>query len=76
MLDAFNDVLNYSFLIGGLYVQGAYTEETVLRALVLVPVFMAGSWTGKYFFSVAPATWFKKVTYAILLVTGVTALAV
>tara|TARA_B100000315_G_scaffold260172_1_gene319694 strand:+ start:7300 stop:8046 length:747 start_codon:yes stop_codon:yes gene_type:complete len=64
------------FLIGGLYVQGAYIEETILRTLVLVPAFVAGSWIGKYLFNVAPTTWFKKVIYAILLATGVIALTI
>jgi len=33
------------FLIVGLMLQGAYTEETIARANAIVLAFMAGSWT-------------------------------
>ncbi len=64
------------FLIGGLFVAGAYTPETIMRAIVIVPIFVAGSRTGQYLFKVAPTEWFKKVTFAILIATGISILLV
>ncbi len=40
-----------------------------------VPMIVIGSTIGKRLFEIAPAAWFKKVTYGLLLVTGVSALA-
>jgi hypothetical protein len=37
-------------------------------------MFVIGSMIGKRLFEIAPAAWFKKVTYGLLLVTGVSAL--
>jgi uncharacterized protein len=58
------------FLLGGLIMDGAYTQETIARSVVIVPIFMSGAWCGRYLFKIAPLAWFKKVVYAILLITG------
>jgi uncharacterized membrane protein YfcA len=65
-----------SFLLVGLISQGAYTPETLWRVLILVPLYIGGTKAGQYIFKIAPATWFKKVTYGILIVMGVTMLLV
>ena len=62
--------------MGGLIVNGAYTETTIARSIVIVPIFIAGAWCGRYLFKVAPLAWFKKVVYAILLVTGISMLII
>ena len=64
------------FMMGGLFFNGAYHESTVARAIVITPIFMAGAWSGAYLFQIAPVSWFKKVTYAILIVTGVSILII
>lgn len=64
------------FLLGGLIVHGAYHEATIARAIVITPIFMAGAWLGRYLFNVAPLSWFKKVTYAILIATGISILLI
>ncbi len=64
------------FMLGGLFFNGAYHETTIARAIVITPVFLAGAWSGGYLFKVAPVSWFKKVTYAILIVTGISILLV
>jgi hypothetical protein len=60
----------------GLIFNGAYHESTIARVIVLTPIFMAGAWFGRYLFNVAPLTWFKKVTFAILIATGISILLV
>jgi uncharacterized membrane protein YfcA len=64
------------FLLGALLAQDVYTSETIGRSVVIIPIFMAGAWTGRYLFKIAPGTWYKKVTYGILVVTGIMVLAV
>ena len=63
-------------LLGGLIVNGVYREATLARAAVIVPVFVLGSALGQYLFKIAPLTWFKRVVYVILIVTGVSILIV
>jgi len=65
-----------TILIIGLIVADAYNQATIMRAIIIAPVFLAGSWAGRVFFKIAPVTWFKHVAYTILLATGIMALAV
>jgi uncharacterized membrane protein YfcA len=64
------------FMMCGLYFNGAYHETTIARAIVIAPIFMAGAWIGSYLFQIAPVSWFKKITYAILIVTGISILLI
>jgi uncharacterized membrane protein YfcA len=59
----------------GLTLQGAYTEAIVMRAILVYPIFTVGIYVGQYLFRIAPADWFKKVTYAVLIVTALILLA-
>jgi uncharacterized membrane protein YpjA len=63
------------FLIGGLILADAYSQETVMRAIAIAPIYLAGTWAGRNLFKIAPAAWFKNVAYMILLATGIMALA-
>ncbi len=65
-----------SFLLVGLIADGLYDSLTLARSVFVVPMWLIGSRIGKRLFEVAPAVWFKKVTYGLLLVTGISALAV
>ncbi len=65
-----------SFLLAGLIADGLYDSLTLARSAFVVPMWLIGSRIGKRLFEVAPAVWFKKVTYGLLLVTGISALAV
>ncbi len=61
-------------LLGGLIVQGAYTAETLARSVIIAPLFLFGSLTGKRLYQIAPAAWFKKAAYSLLLGSGAAAL--
>ena len=65
-----------SFLIMGLIAEGTYDQPTLWRSAVIAPLFLAGIWIGRRIFQIAPAAWFKKVTYAILITTGIMALVI
>ena len=64
------------FMIGGLIFNGAYPQDTIARAIVIVPMFVVGARMGQYIFKIAPAEWFKKVTFGLLVATGITVLLV
>lgn len=61
--------------IAGLALQGVYTQAILWRAAVICPVFTVGIYIGQYLFRVAPADWFRKVTYAVLICTALVLLA-
>jgi uncharacterized membrane protein YfcA len=54
----------------GLGLQGVYDEAIILRAVLLGPIFTVGIYLGQYLFRIAPAGWFRKVTYAVLICTA------
>jgi uncharacterized protein len=54
----------------GLVLQGVYNEAILLRAIIVCPFFTSGIYLGQYLFRIAPADWFKKVTYAVLICTA------
>lgn len=64
------------FLMGGLIVNGAYHETTIARIIFIAPIFILGTWSGRTLFKITPFSWFKKVTYVILIVTGVSILII
>lgn len=53
-----------------LSVNGLYNRSVLMQAAVLVPIFTAGIYLGRYLFRIAPADWFKKATYGILIFTA------
>lgn len=64
------------FMIGGLIFEGIYNQQTTGLVIAIAPFFIIGVLAGKRIFKIAPAAWFKYVTYVILVVTGVFALAI
>ena len=56
--------------ITGLLIQSVYTQEMLIRAVIIAPTFIFGAKLGEMIFKVAPADWFRKVTYLILLITA------
>lgn len=64
------------FLFGGLVADGVYTPDTIARSILIVPAFMTGTWIGRHIFKIAPAKWFTKVAYGLLLATGISVLMV
>ena len=56
--------------ITGLLIQSVYTQEILIRAVIIAPTFIFGAKLGQMIFKVAPADWFQKVTYLILLFTA------
>lgn len=61
--------------IVGLTLQGVYDPAILWRAGLVCPVFTVGIYVGQYVFRVAPADWFRKVTYAVLICTALILLA-
>lgn len=53
-----------------LILNGAYDLTVLIRAAILTPIFMGGVYLGQYLFRIAPADWFKKVTYVVLICTA------
>jgi uncharacterized membrane protein YfcA len=58
-------------MIGGVIFEGAYVQGTIMRTIIIAPVFLAGAWAGRTLFKIARITWFKNVTYTILVATGI-----
>ena len=56
--------------ITGLFIQNIYTQEMLIRGVIIAPTFIMGAKLGEIIFKVAPAVWFQKVTYLILLITA------
>ncbi len=54
---------------------GAYNSTIVMRAALLAAIFTVGVYLGQYLFWIAPADWFKMVTYALLICTALIMLA-
>jgi uncharacterized membrane protein YfcA len=53
-----------------LSVKGIYNRPILTHSFALLPIFTAGIYFGRHLFRIAPADWFKKVTYGILIATA------
>jgi uncharacterized membrane protein YfcA len=62
------------FLLGGLLVNGAGTDQTIARTIILVPIFVLGTICGNFCFNIAPSTWFSKVVNLLLILIAITIL--
>ena len=58
------------FSIVGLSAHGVYNETSLLRAALIFPIFTLGIYLGQFLFKIAPADWFAKVTYGVLICSG------
>lgn len=63
-------------MVIGLAIEGAYTEDILWRLIVVAPLYLVSTWTGKWLFQKLPSTWFVKVAYGLLLASGVAVLTV
>jgi uncharacterized membrane protein YfcA len=59
-----------------LAVGGGVGSETVVRGIVMAPLYLAGFWTGCRLFAVAPAELYRKVALWLLVATGLSAIVV
>ena len=63
-----------TIMLIGLIVEGAYTQETIVRCAIIAPLYLIAAQAGKMLFLSVPATWFNKVAYVLLLASGTMAL--
>ena len=61
-------------MLVGLIYEGVYDGRTLALCAVISPLFLAGAMIGGRLFQVAPAAWFKRITYGLLLISGFSAL--
>jgi uncharacterized membrane protein YfcA len=61
-------------VIIGLAHNEIYSPTIILLILILSPIFMIATRVGQYLFKIAPAEWFKKMAYSLLVLAGVTLL--
>ena len=54
-----------------LFVAGGIADNTIQRGLILIPVYLLGTWSGSRLFAIAPEEYFKRVALWLLLATGV-----
>jgi len=54
---------------------GNITELTLIRVLLLIPIYMFGTWLGARCFKKAPAQIFRKAVFVLLIAIGISALA-
>jgi len=54
---------------------GNITELKLIRVLLLVPIYMFGTWLGARCFKKAPAQIFRKAVFVLLIAIGISALA-
>ena len=57
-----------------LIISKSFSEKILLLSIFTLPFALIGTWTGKYIFKVLPTTWYKKATFFILFLTGITIL--
>ena len=50
---------------------GGFSTETLLRAVILTPAYVFGTWSGSRLFMIAPKEYFRRVALWLLLATGV-----
>jgi hypothetical protein len=58
-------------IIIGLSQNGIYSQSIIILIFVLSPVFMIAAKFGQYLFKIAPARWFKRLAYCLLIFAGV-----
>ena len=63
-------------MIIGLIFGSAYDQATIMRTIIIAPLFLAGTWACRTLFKIAPIAWFKNVTYTILIATGIMSLII
>ena len=54
-----------------LIVAGGISLITLQRAVLLLPAYLIGTWSGSKLFAIAPAEYFKRVALWVLVATGI-----
>jgi uncharacterized membrane protein YfcA len=54
-----------------LFVAGGIADNTFQRGLILIPLYLLGTWSGSRLFAIAPEEYFKRVALWLLMATGV-----
>jgi len=57
-------------VLASLFFAGGFTVETLLRAVILIPAYVFGTWSGSRLFTIAPKEYFRRVVLWLLLATG------
>ena len=67
-------VLTITIFLFVLIARVIFTSREILAGFLLIPLYVGGAWLGKKTFELAPASWFKKITFSLLFLTGVSTL--
>jgi phospholipid/cholesterol/gamma-HCH transport system permease protein len=52
-------------------IAGGFTADTLLRAVILIHVYVIGTWSGAKLFGLAPKAYFRRVALWLLIATGI-----
>ena len=70
-----NTVIAVAMLIvvalASISIAGGFTADTLLRAVILIPVYVIGTWSGAKLFGLAPKAYFRRVALWLLVATGI-----
>ena len=54
-----------------LIIGGGVKEEIVYRAIILIPVYVLGTWSGSKLFAIAPQAYFRRIALWLLIAAGI-----
>ena len=57
--------------LASISIAGGFTADTLLRAVILIPVYVIGTWSGAKLFGLAPKAYFRQVALWLLIATGI-----
>lgn len=57
--------------LASIIIAGGFTTDALLRAVILIPVYIVGTWSGAKLFSLAPKAYFRRVASWLLVATGI-----
>ena len=57
--------------LASIIIAGGFTIDALLRAVMLIPVYILGTWSGAKLFSLAPKAYFRRVASWLLVATGI-----
>jgi hypothetical protein len=57
--------------LASIIIAGGFTTAALLRAVILIPAYIAGTWSGTKLFSLAPKAYFRRIASWLLVATGI-----
>ncbi len=54
-----------------LVVAGGVAHEILLRAVIMIPIYVLGTWSGSRLFVIAPQAYFRRIALWLLVATGI-----